>query len=393
MTFTEPKDDLRLLAAVTAAYTIGVLGGNMQPLVIGALIDGLGMEAGSAGLLSSMELTAVALAAFILAPRMAAIPRRTVILAGAALAALGYAGSMRVQSFGALSVYRVIAGTGAGMVLAVGNATVSACRQPDRIFAQMTVVGTLLITAVLALLPWAISGYSYRGGYAGMALVVCAMAPFLFWIPDKVALGTERSGAAAARTRLGVSTAAAAALLFFGQSAMWAFSERIALAAQLNTAQIGLALSGSTLAGLCGAFGASWFGLRRGRLLPLTAGILATGGTLLALVYTRTPLAYTAVLVLNGVAYLFMVPYVMGTAAALDPHGRWAAATVGAATIGAALGPGVAGKLVAAAGYTAVGWIIFAAALLSAAAVAPVGRALDRTSAEEAVLASPAGSF
>ena len=109
VTNIEPKEDRRILGAVTAAYTVGVLGGNMQPLVIGALIDSLGMDAGDAGLLGSIELVSVAVASFILAPRMAAISRRTSIVTGAALAAVGYLGSTLVQSFLALAAYRVIA--------------------------------------------------------------------------------------------------------------------------------------------------------------------------------------------------------------------------------------------------------------------------------------------
>lgn len=378
MTFTEPKDDTRILGAVTAAYTIGVLGGNMQPLVIGALIDSLGMDPGDAGTLGSIELAAVATAAFFLAPRMAAISRHALVLTGAALVACGYLGSAAVQSFLALAGWRIVAGIGAGMVLAIGNATVSAARRPDRVFAQMTAIGTVLITVVLALLPVGIRAFAYRGAYAGLGLIVLALLPLLLWIPQTATTAHARHAPAATPARWGTAAAAAAALLFFGQSAMWAFSERIALTAQLNQADIGFALSGSNLAGLCGAIAANWIGTGRGRSVPLVSGILATGVTLLALVYTRTPAEYWVVLVLNGIAYLFMVPYVMGTAAALDPQGRWAAATVGAATVGAALGPGIAGRVVATAGYTALGWMMFAGAVLSAAAVAPVGLRLDQ---------------
>ena len=379
MANTERTEDLRILGAVTAAYTIGVLGGNLQPLVIGALIDSLGLDAADAGFLGSIELAAIAVASFVLAPRMAAIPRRALIVAGGVLAASGYICSALVQSFIALAVCRVVAGTGGGIVLAIGNAAVSGCQRPQRMFAQMIVVGTLLITGILAVLPAAVAAWGYHGAYAGMALVVGALLPLLLAIPDRAMVDQSHRAADSAHAALGIATAAAAVLLFFGQSAMWAFSERIAIAAQLTRAQISVALSGSTLAGLCGAVGANWIGLRYRRTSPLLAGILATGGTILALVYARGPVAYTTILVANGIAYLFMVPYVMGTAAALDPHGRWAAATVGAANVGAACGPGIAGKVIEAAGYTPMGWLIFAGALLSAAAVAPVSRALDHT--------------
>lgn len=374
---TQPDDPAGIVWAVSAAYTIGVLGGNMQPLLIGALIDSVHLDPSRAGLLGSIELAAVALASFVLAPRMGTISRRALSVAGGALAVCGYGGSVITGTFTGLALCRIVAGVGAGTVLSIGNGAVSACRNPERIYAHMTIAGTLAFTALLAVLPLAITRFAYRGAYGGMAVVALALLPLLRWIPDTIASNDPRPARETIRVKLGLATLAAAALLFFSQSAVWAFAERLAVGARLRHELIGVVLAGSTLAGLGGAALASRIGTVSGRTLPLTAGIVATGATLLALAYAATPLQYSAIITVNGVAYLFMVPYVLGVAAALDPLGRWAAATVGAATIGAALGPGIAGPVVEAAGYVALGWLVFIASLLAAAAVTPVGRALD----------------
>ena len=375
---TEPDDPAGIVWAVTATYTIGALGGNMQPLLVGALIDGLHLEPSRAGLLGSIELAAVAFASFVLAPRMGTISRRALSLGGGALAVCGYAASVLTGTFAGLTVCRVLAGVGAGTVLSIGNGAVSGCRQPERIYAQTTIAGTITFTALLAVLPLAINRFAYRGGYAGMALLALALLPLLRWIPDGSTSHHSHGEADAMHPGLGVATLAAAAMLFFGQSAVWAFAERLAVGAQLRHDVIGVVLAGSTLAGLGGAALASRIGALGGRTLPLIGGILTTGVTLLAVVYAATPVTYSVTIIVNGIAYLFMVPYVFGVAAALDRQGRWAAATVGAATIGAALGPGVAGPVVESATYHALGWLVFSASLLSAAAMTPVGRALDR---------------
>jgi len=375
---TRTADPPRIIWAVTAAYTIGVLGGNMQPLLIGALMDGLHMDGGSAGLLGSIELGAVALSSFALAPRMGTISRRLLSCVGAVLAVLGYGGSMLAASFASLAVCRVAAGVGAGMVLAIGNAAVSACRHPERVYAQMTIAGTVALTALLALLPLAIARFAYRGGYGGMAAIALALLPALLWIPDTISGTREHVEIEPVASRLGVATLLAAGLLFFAQSGVWAFAERIGTRAQLNHTAIGVVLASSTLAGLCGAGLANRVGTEYGRTLPLSSGMVATGLTLLALGSVRTPRAYTVLLILNGIAYLFMVPYILGVAAALDRQGRWAAATIGAATVGAALGPGVVGPVIETHGYAAMAWVVFAAAMVAAIAVTPVARALDR---------------
>ncbi len=374
----DETDSAALLAAVTAAYTIGVLGGNLQPLLIGALIDSLHMDASRAGLLGSIELAAVATASFIVAPRIGRVPRRSLILLGAAAAAAAYGASALPQSFAAFIPLRVLAGAGAGVVLAVGNATVSACRHPDRVFARMTLAGTVLITIVLALLPLLITRFAYRGGYIGMAVLCLLLLPLFAWIPDLPPAAEVHGDAPMSQAVLGAATLLSAALLFFNQSGVWAFSERLAVLAHLDHEQIGFALSFSTFAGLLGAGLAARVGTQAGRTLPLLVGVLTTGLTLVALVHVNTPRAYVAILTLNGIAYLFMVPYVFGTAAALDRQGRWAAATIGAATIGAALGPGIVGPVVQTYGYAGLGSIVLAFTCISAAAVAPVARALDR---------------
>jgi predicted MFS family arabinose efflux permease len=387
---TERDDPGGVVWAVSAAYTIGVLGGTMQPLLVGALIDGLHLDAGSAGLLGSFELAAVALSSFVLAPRLGTVSRRSLSIAGAALAAIGYGASVWQGSFGGLAACRVVSGVGAGMVLAIGNGTVSACRRPERVFAHMTIAGTIAYTVILALMPLATTRYAYRGGYGAMAVVALLLLPLLLWIPDSVASDGAHGEIASTHVWLGVATMAAAALLFFSQSAVWAFAERIAVAARLRPEATGMVLALSTLAGLGGAALASRIGTVGGRTTPLVSGIMVTGATLLALTYAMTPVAYSVVVTVNGVAYLFMVPYVLGVAAALDRQGRWAAAAVGAATVGAALGPGIAGPVVDGGGYATLGWLAFAASVLAAAAITPVGRGLDRR--DRALLSADRGA-
>jgi predicted MFS family arabinose efflux permease len=377
---SEAKDSPAIVRAVTAGYVIGVLGGTLQPLLVGALIDGVGLDAGRAGLLGSIELVAVAIASFALAPRMGTLSRRHLCIAGALLAALGDGSAAFAVSFPALAVCRALAGIGAGTVLSISNAAVAACRNPERVFAQSTILGTIAFTVLLAILPPAITKFGHRGAFGAMALVALVLVPLLRGLSNEAAGPSTGGSRAPAGAALGIATMLGATLLFFGQSGVWAFAERMATTAGLGPEAIGGVLAASTLAGLGGAGLAGRIGSSRGRTWPLVGSIAATGASLLALVYAVEPIAFSAVLVVNGIAYLFMLPYVLGVAAALDVEGRWSAATIGAATVGAALGPGVAGPIVAGVGTLALGWVVFAASLLAAALVAPVGLHLDAAS-------------
>ena len=74
----------------------------------------------------------------------------------------------------------------------------------------------------------------------------------------------------------------------------------------------------------------------------------------------------------------FALPYLLGTAAALDPLGRWTAAAAGISAVGVAVGPGVAGLMVSDSSYSALGGFVIACGLGAGVLILPVARAVDR---------------
>ncbi len=91
----------------------------------------------------------------------------------------------------------------------------------------------------------------------------------------------------------------------------------------------------------------------------------------------RDPLGHRVHVAL-ALTYLFTLPFFMGTLAALDPRGRWAASGTGMASIGGAAGPVLGGLLVAAGSYPSLAWLIVGTVLLTLAFALPVTRRLDR---------------
>ena len=124
----------RLLLGVAASSgSSGQLSQITLPLLVGAAVVGLGMDEQGAGLLSSVELITVALVSFMIAPQMGVWPRRNVALIGAGLAILGHAGSTVAPLLLPLALARILAGFGAGMMVAAGNACIANAENPDRL--------------------------------------------------------------------------------------------------------------------------------------------------------------------------------------------------------------------------------------------------------------------
>ena len=71
---------------------------------------------------------------------MGRAPRRTIAIAGTILAIVANVISASMTDIYALAAVRCIAGIGAGLALACGNACVASAKQPDRIAGHMNVL-------------------------------------------------------------------------------------------------------------------------------------------------------------------------------------------------------------------------------------------------------------
>jgi hypothetical protein len=93
---------------------------------------------------------------------------------------------------------------------------------------------------------------------------------------------------------------------------------------------------------------------------------------------------YFAAVTAKNFSFFFLVPYLLGTAAALDPAGRLAAASAGPFLLGVGLGPVAAGGLVGAWGYPALGWVGLTSATLALLGFMRVLRELPAAGARHA---------
>lgn len=372
-----PEGSRGSLVSIVAATGVGLGGSTAMPQLLGALIDGRGLEASAAGLLGSLELGMVAIASLLVAPRVGRTSRLGLALGGAALAALGHLASAAADSYALLAVARLVAGCGAGLALAAGNATVAAAADPDRLYARVSVLGGLAAAVLLLLLPYAIVPLGWRGGYLALGAVCLVLAPLLRGLPAAPVTSTVRAPDAPHRL-LGLGTLAALLLFSLGEGSVWSFTERIGAHTGLPLVAIGRVLGLATVVGLAGAALAAWLGTRAGRSTPLLVGVLGFAVSTFALGYVHTPTAYVVLLLGWSLSFFFALPYLMGTAAALDRRGGWTAAAAGIMTVGIGLGPAVGGTLLAVGGFAGLSWLVGGSCLAGLALVIPVTLILDR---------------
>ncbi len=350
-----PRGSPRLLAAVTATWTVSLLSYYAQVQLLGPLMRQFEQGEEAVGWLFSFETTALALTMLAAAGPLARGSRSRAAFLGGSVVVAANLVSAFAGSFEVLAVARVLAGSAAGLIGASGVAAAAGTRDPDRIFATVTFTWGLLAAAPPTLLPYVTVPYGATGGFLALAGISLVLIPLFGWLlPARAAPGDKPSLLAAPNRGLALAAMLALFVYEVGQGGVYTFIEQIGLRAPMDEYAIGRTLTVTGLAGLSGAALAAWLGNRYGRRWPIAIGIALNIVAAVWLTVRHDPVSFVAMNLLWNAAYYFVVPYLMGAMAALDDLGRWVVAMDAVWTLGDGVGPGVAGSMVGRGGLEAL---------------------------------------
>ncbi|WP_462402509.1 MFS transporter [Pseudomonas sp. Marseille-QA0332] len=374
-----PESWSLVFSAAASAYGVGLLGLWALPFLISAVIHDLQLNEAQAGLLMSAEFGFTMLASLLVAPLMGRAPRRTLALGGTLLAIVANLASAHLDGIPALAAMRCLAGIGAGLALACGNAAVASARHPDRVAGHMNVLSVALMIVVMlgyakVMALYGLSGlyYAMAGTMAVMLLAIPAMqqrAPVLEACPLARA-GHNRAGKVL--TSLPAICMMLAMFVFQARDTMgWAFVERIGTLVGYSGDELGVLLSVQSVVGLVGPLIAAMVGKRFGMSTPVILAVLLTGATSLSYVLgEHSKTLYTAGVMTICITYFYALSYLTGLAAALDREGRVVAAASSFLSLGLAVGPAISGGLISLGGFTLAAWGIGVTVVLTLLLVA-----------------------
>ena len=340
--------------AVCLAYTIALVPGNLSPLLVGGLIAGLGLGVADTGLILSIELVLMGVAATGLATRISRTDARAACLTGAVILLAGHGVASLADSLAEVIAWRSIAGIGAGIVLAAVNATIAGAPNPPRLYGLALVAPPLIGSIIAFLMSRAIAMFAHAGAYGVLALLTLAVLPVLLAFPD------YRKEAISTRTEPlqnhGPGIALLLAIFITGTSMMayFAFLERLGARLDLSIEQVGDIFTAVVIAGAIGAGIAGALERRVGLRLPLVCGVILHSAAIVTVVQVEVLPAYIAGALLEGITLVFLLTFLLTVAALLDPLGRWAAAAGGAFSFSLGAGPYLGGVLIEKAGFEAV---------------------------------------
>lgn len=343
------------IAAAVALSCIGVFGLLPQPIFLGALQDYLGFSNQQASLITASEVIGGAIASILAAFWIRRISWRTAALTGIVVVIAGNIASTLASSESSLLALRFLVGLlGEGTCFAVAIAMISETRETDRNFAFSIAAQVAFGVMAFAALPYAVAQWSI----AGILIPLAALAGLIALLLPAVPPGSSRESAAGGSGPAASPAPALAALATLlvwciGLGGIYAFEERIGVAAGLEPTSVGSGLALAVAVGFLGALAASWVADRWGRILPVATALAVQVGAILLL---QGEMSWTRFALTASVFHFFWNftgPYLMGTVAGNDATGRIAVLMPAAQTGGFAIGTAIAGSQMAADSWTA----------------------------------------
>lgn len=371
------KAGFGLIIGVTAGTLLGLLSPNLAPFQIGAFIDQLHFDEQRVGLLTTAELLLVSLVTLFSAPFFARISCARFALAGVAISLVGQLGTVLSDSYVGLISARCIAGLGLGMVYGAANAAGGAAPNPERFFSITTTAGLAFLAAFLPAAAYLSSSFGYSAMYGAVIALTLIAAPFLKNLGAGAQVDQPGPAEALPWRRL-LRLLLALALFNIGTGAVWAYFERSGLQLGMKLDAIGALAGIAAVSGLAGSIAVAWVGGLWGRTLPLGVAVLTASVACYLIAAGATPVAYATGAILYWVSYMFMYPFLIGIAGALDPVGRGSAIAAGTLMTSYSLGPMVATMMVSFGSLHALAWLGVLSCMAAALALLPLTHAIDR---------------
>ena len=358
----QPIDRTSRLAALLIVATVAEAMLLLLPVYVGALVDGLSLSDNQLGILASADLAGISLATFSAFFWIHRVDWRKACSIFFVLLLLANIGSLFTTEFFLLTSLRTAAGLAGGAAYALALAGICRTVREDRNAALM-VCGQVIFGSVGAfLLPVVSSEWQLNAVYLYMVVwVACALLLVLFYFPENPGVAPSAADnvrPSAANNTQKLFAIAGTGFYFLTVGAVWAFLERIARDAGLDSEQVSWSLGMGYLISLLGSGAAAWLGMRLGTAKPM----LVSGVVQITMLFLFTRLdqyqsAYSAFFAINAVFQFFwsyIIAYQIVVFSRIDRTGQFVAFYGTSMHLALAIGPFIGAMLVKGGNYSSV---------------------------------------
>ena len=352
-----------LFAAFAFSQGIGLLGFWALPLVSGSLMTGLGLSIIEVGTIGTTEGFGLFVSSLMLANYVGRGYRRRAAAIGVVIVIIGNCacGALKLE-FTELILLRFMVGLGAGLALAVGNATIANARDAEKFSGHLTIMLVVFMVVVMPVLSRLSESFGHQGVFFGLAVIVLIGAISIVYMPDgpdesltkSVENNSSKPFTLASRLAICVMLVA---LLFSARGTLpWLVAEQLGAEAGLSLPQVGDLFSAMYAISILGPLAVLLLS-RVAEVRTILFWALATAGFFnwLFTISNGNTIQFVAGIVAWSTLFYMAFAQINAIAALADRTGRLASAVGSAFIGGVTIAPLIGGMLVDAGGYSWLG--------------------------------------
>lgn len=373
---------ITVFLGVGAATAAAHIGNNFTTFLIGGLIDRFGFNPAEMGVWSMAEMLSYAAAMFVVAPRVARLSPRLLIVVAGLLVMAAQLGSAALASYPLLLAGRIVTGLGFGLANTALNLAAGRTPHPARAISLGIAFQTALYALINIGLPMVGERYGVAGMFVALAVLTGCFTALAGWLPGGLARDAVTADKAA-HGPLGADgwrVLVAMALFTFGSMAIWPFIERAAHAIDISAVRYGRYQSLATILSALGSIALAAVAARLRRARPIAVALLACGLSCAAVTTVSSGWAFAAALIGLNVGFFITYALLLGIAFEVEPDGRLAVLCSATWLTMMAIGGFATGLIAQTLGsYRPVGPLGLAICVAGVLTIWPLARRLDRT--------------
>jgi predicted MFS family arabinose efflux permease len=356
---------------ISSAIFMSVIGADVfivQPGFVLGMVQYMGFDEKVAADIASVEMWGIAITTVIMTFFAQRFNWRHVFFISLLITILGNIASLFVDAPLLFGITRFIVGFGAGGLVSLSFTVVGLTAKPDRNFAYLIMWVLFYGAIVMMAMPTAYQLVGMSGVLVFLALLSAIGLYFVHFLP---ASGEEHAQAEKDAVNLPDNykyiAILAMFLYFLGHGVVWAYLFLIGIIGGGSEQEIANGLTLSQFGGIVGAITAAMIGIKYGRSLPLSIGILGTFIPFFWLFGSMGALVYTIAVCGYNYSWNLTHPFLLAAMASFDRSGRVVTIAVAAQMLGLANGPWIAARVFTEGDFSNVIWLgimLFSASLL-----------------------------
>ncbi|RHW76479.1 MFS transporter [Colwellia sp. RSH04] len=336
--------------AVLMVAMMGAAVTTLMPLMVGAFTDSQLFSTQQVGFLTASDVAGILIASTSAYFWVRKCHWQKLVSLSLVIFIIANVATTWVNDFYLLIAVRFVAGLACGISYSIALAALGDRKSPDKAFGDMVTIQVIYGTVGFAVLPYFIKIWGFSGVFQFFNItLIIALILTLITYPSNNKQQTNVNLTSNIHWLSASLVFSGVVFYYFAQGTIWAYLERIGVAAGLSISEIGTILGIGFAISAIGSWLSGWSVERIGRPAAIWLTVIVQLPCLLALFYMKPSnalLIYGFATIIYQIFWSYIVPIMMGIFNDVDDSGRLIVFCIAAFKVGLVIGPPVAALII-----------------------------------------------